>query len=317
MNAPQASRRALLIVNSRGGSADRALDPALARLAEAGIEVDLQRPDDPAKIGAIIERRAGDCDLIVLGGGDGTISASSSAVMAAGKPLGVMPLGTANDFARSLGIPFDLAAAAEVIAAGHTRRVDVGLMGKRPFLNVASIGFSADVARFHRGERKKLLKLFSYVLSWFDAYRAHRPFRVRMTLDGEVRVRRCAQLAVGSGRHYGGGLTLAADAEPDDGLLRVYYIDPVGFLGGLRLLPALRFGWLKRQENAELLTAREVHIETRRPQRINVDGELVGRTPMRFGILPGALTVFAPPRLPDGPATPSDEVDDKSHEHPA
>lgn len=294
MSLNKTARRALLIVNPRGGSADRALDPALARFDAAGIDVALERPDDPSGIGAIVAGRASQYDLLILGGGDGTISGSASAVLASGKPLGVLPLGTANDFARSLGIPFDLAAAAEVIAAGRTRQVDVGLMGDRPFLNVASIGFSAEVARFHRGERKQRLKLLSYVVSWFDAYRAHRPFRVRMTLDGEVRVRRCAQLAVGSGRHYGGGLTLSMDARPDDGLLRVYYIDPVGFLAGLRLLPALRFGMLKIQQEATLLTAREVHIETRRPLRINVDGELVGRTPMRFGILPGALRVFAP-----------------------
>lgn len=295
MSAEKSSLSALLIVNARSGTADRALEPAVAQLAEGGIDVELASPDEPSAIDEIIAQRADGFDMLILGGGDGTISASTSAVLAAGKPLGVLPMGTANDFARSLAIPFALEDAAAVIVAGHRRHVDVGLMNERPFLNVASVGFSVDVARFHTGERKKRLKLISYVVSWYDAYRVHRPFRTRLTLDGRVLTPRCAQLAVGSGRHYGGGLTLSEDAQPDDGFLHVYYIEPVGLLGGLRLLPALRFGTLKRAENAELLKAKDVRIETRRARRINVDGELAGSTPARFAILPGALTVFAPP----------------------
>ncbi len=104
------------------------------------------------------------------------------------------------------------------------------------------------------------------------------------------------QIAVGNGRHYGGGLTIDAAAEIDDGWLRVYYLKPAGPLAMLRVLPALRFGWLSRAPEAEVKWARRVEIRTRRPRRINVDGELDGLTPVTVHVLPAAVTVYAPPR---------------------
>ena len=287
-------RQALLIVNARSGTADRGLEPALDRLRQGGIVATCIRPEHLSDIDSIIAQEAPAADLIILGGGDGTLSGSAAAVMQADRPLGILPMGTANDFARALAIPFDLEQAASVIVDGRRRHVDVGVLNGRPFLNVASIGLGADVARFHTGERKRRLKLLSYPLSWIDAYRRHRPFRARIDCDGDVRVRRCAQLAVGSGRHYGGGMTLSADAQVDDGWLRVYYVDPVGVWGWMRLLPILRLGRQRWEPNTDLLRARSVAIETRRAKPINVDGELIGQTPARFSILPRALEVIAP-----------------------
>ncbi len=287
-------KQALLIVNDRSGTADADLEPALDRLRDGGIEVRQFTPSEPAEIDDIIGQEAAKADLIVLGGGDGTMSGSAAALLASDRPLGILPMGTANDFARSLEIPSDLEQAAQIIAEGHTRVIDVGLMDARPFLNVASIGFSVEVARFHTGERKRRLRLLSYPVSWMDAYRRHRPFRARIVCDGSVMDRRCVQLAVGSGRHYGGGLTISEDARIDDGWLRVYYVEPLGVLGWLKLLPSFRFGTLDKHREAELLRAQTVEISTKGARPINLDGELIGRTPAGFSIRPKALTVFAP-----------------------
>lgn len=289
-----ATKRALLIVNARSGTSDGDLEPALARLRSGGIEAACVRPDEPSEIDGVIAREAPGADLIVLGGGDGTLSGSLAAVLDTGLPLGVLPMGTANDFARALAIPTDLEQAAAVIAAGHRRPVDVGVIDDRPFLNVATVGFAVEVARSHTGERKRRLRLLSYPVSWIDAYRRNRPFAARVVCDGRARTLRCAQLAVGSGRHYGGGLTLSEEARVDDGWLWVYHVEPVGLLGWMRLFPALRFGKLRGREETELLRAKSVDIETRRSRSINVDGELVGRTPARFRIRPRALEVYAP-----------------------
>lgn len=289
-----AAKRAILVVNRRSGTADQELEQALDRLRADGVQTALFQPDDPAEIGDIIRKEAETASMVVLGGGDGTLSGAAGALLEAGLPLGVLPMGTANDFARGLQIPADLDQAAEVILKGHIRAVDVGLVDERPFFNVACIGFGADVARFHRGERKQLLKLMSYPLSWIDAYRNHRPFRAEIVCDGVARRSRCSQLAVGSGRHYGGGLTIATEARVDDGWLRVYYLRPLGFWGWLRLIPSLRFGTVGRDERAELLSAKTIDISTRPSKVINVDGELAGQTPARFRILPQALSVFVP-----------------------
>lgn len=293
-SGPSPTRRGIAIFNSRSGSAEEGLESAFEVFRSGQLEIATFTPEDPSEIGGIIGKEAPQADFIVLGGGDGTFSSSARALLDAGKPLGVLPLGTANDFARSLGIPQDLEQAAAIIVEGYRRDVDVGVVDGRPFLNVATIGFSVEVARHHEGERKRRLGVFNYPLSWYDAYRSHRPFRATITLDGVTRRCRCSQLAVGSGRHYGAGLTIAEDARIDDGLLRVYYVEPQGALGWLRLLPALRFGRLRARPEAALFTAKSVEVSTSRPKSINIDGEIAGGTPADFHIAPQALSVFAP-----------------------
>lgn len=285
---------ALFVVNKRSGQADAVLGPALDRLTSSGIDVIPLAPQDPAHIDRIIDRESKDKNLLIIGGGDGTISGAAKSVLNSGLPLGILPMGTANDFARSLGIPTDLEDAAAVISAGYRRRVDVGLVNGRPFLNVASIGFGAEVARFHKGTWKDRLGRFAYPLTWIDAFRNHQSFRAQIVSDGVRITCRCVQISVGSGRHYGGGLTIAADAEVDDGWLRIYYVKPLSVWGWMRLIPSLRLGTLGARPEVELTRAKDVLIETSRPKTINVDGELVEQTPARFEIRARALAVFAP-----------------------
>ncbi|MBY0514894.1 MAG: hypothetical protein K2P78_13385, partial [Gemmataceae bacterium] len=138
-------RRALLVVNrgSRSGEASHAA--AVRHLTRLGFDLVDAAPQAP--VADAIRTHAAGVELVVLGGGDGTLNAAADALAAAGKPVGVLPLGTANDLARTLGLPTDLAAAAQVIADGHTRRIDLGRVNGRPFFNVASIGLSVAVTR--------------------------------------------------------------------------------------------------------------------------------------------------------------------------
>ncbi|GAB4225211.1 MAG: lipid kinase [Kiloniellaceae bacterium] len=288
-------RTALLLTNKQSGGDSSALDPAIARLEEGGFTVTLEAPEDIEALCRAIRDSEG--RTVILAGGDGTMSAAAPALRDLQQPFGLLPLGTANDLARSLGIPFDPAEAASVIVAGERRRIDLGLIDGRPFFNVASIGLSAEVAREHEGERKKLLGVLNYPLSAWQAFRRHRPFRVQMVIDGEPLSCRCMQVAVGNGRHYGGGMTVDEFAEIDDGWLKVYYLRPTGLLAMLWVLPALRFGWLRRAREAEVKWAKRVELRTRRPRQVNVDGELAGTTPVVIEVLPQAVEVFAPPPL--------------------
>ncbi len=287
-------RSALLLTNKHSGRDAGQLAPALARLEAAGFTVSVVEPESVDDLCRRI-RDGGDVEII-LAGGDGTMNAAAPALLSRGRPFGLLPLGTANDLARTLSIPFDLAEAAAVIAAGRTRRIDLGQVDGRPFFNVASVGLSAEVAHEHEAEGKERLGVLNYPASAWRAFRRHRPFRAELVIDGETLACRCMQIAVGNGRHYGGGLTIDAAAEIDDGWLRVYYLKPAGPLAMLRVLPALRFGWLSRAPEAEVKWARRVEIRTRRPRRINVDGELDGLTPVTVEVLPAAVTVYAPPR---------------------
>jgi YegS/Rv2252/BmrU family lipid kinase len=290
----EADRSALVLTNKNAGGDSSELDPAIARLEEGGFSVTLEAPDSIDDLRRRI-RDSGD-STVILAGGDGTMSAAAPALQSLERPFGILPLGTANDLARTLDIPFDTVQAAQVIVAGRTRRIDLGLIDGRPFFNVASVGLSAEVAREHEGERKERLGLLNYPISAWQAFRRHRSFRAELVIDGEPFSCRCMQVAVGNGRHYGGGMTIDEKAEIDDGWLHVYYLRPAGLLAMLWVLPALKFGWLRRAPEAEVKWARRVELRTRRPRRVNVDGELDGMTPAVFEVLPGAVAVFAPPR---------------------
>ena len=292
------ARPALLFRNRKSGGAEADLTGAVALLEGAGVEVTEVLPDS---IDNLRHRIASAEEAsVIIAGGDGTLNAAAPALMTLERPFGILPMGTANDLARSLGIPFDPVEAAAVIARGDSRRIDLGQIDGQPFFNVASIGLSAEVAREHEGDLKKHLGVLNYPISAWAAFRRQRPFAVELVIDGERIRRRCVQVAVGNGRHYGGGMTMDAAAEIDDGWLRVYYLKPSGPMAMLRMLPALRFGWLRRAPEAEVKWAKRVELKTRRPRQVNVDGELNGRTPVIIEVLPAAVAVFAPPKHGQG-----------------
>lgn len=287
----------LLLANKNSGQGGAGLEQAVGVFEEAGCGVTVVYTESIEDLRNRIAE-AGD-SMVVLAGGDGSMNAAAPALLEAAQPFGIIPMGTANDLARTLGIPPDPAQAAAIILKGHRRRIDLGRVNGEPFFNVASLGLSSEVARQHGGEMKRRLGVFNYPLSLWRAYRDHRPFTAEMAFDGEILRCRCTQVAVGNGRHYGGGLTVSERAEIDDGWLRIYYLRPVGILGLLRLFPAIRLGRLHRARDTAIRRARRIDVRTKRPRAINVDGELLAETPARFDILAGALEVLTPEARPE------------------
>lgn len=289
------NRETLIIVNRHGGGGARILTNALQVMRDGGLSLDLVRPDHPDQIPDVIRQKGPGAGRIIIGGGDGTMLHSAQALLDVGRPVGLLPMGTANDLARTLGIAPDPVQAAQVIVRGRTRRIDLGTVNGRPYFNVASLGFSVNVARHHSGERKRRLKLLSYPLSWMDAYRETKPFRLHLTdHDGKTKSTRTTLLAIGNGVYYGGGMRIVDDATIDDGNLDVYYVRPLGVLGMLRVLPLLRLGAIRRKRDIRALRVRWLRVETKPQQQINVDGELVEQTPAEFSILPQALEFHVP-----------------------
>ena len=289
-----AARRALLIANRHSRTGDRDLSAAIEALKEGGIAVVERQCDRSDQVGDVIGRDGEEVDLVVLAGGDGTMNAAADALLERQLPLGILPTGTGNDLARTLAIPTDLAGAASAIVEGRQHRIDLGRANGKHFFNVASIGLSAEVTRHHTAERKRRLWLLAYLLSVRDAWRTTRPFRVRLRCDGRTLGLRAVQVTIGNGRHYGGGMTVSADATIDDGWLDVYALKPRRFWHLLLLFPALRFGWLGRSEAALVMRGRTVEVRTRRTLPVNTDGELTTYTPARFEVVPRALPVFVP-----------------------
>jgi len=289
-----AARRALLIANRHSRTGARDLSAALEVLKAGGVTILERQCDRSDEVADVIRRAAGEVDLVILAGGDGTMNAAVEALVERQLPLGILPTGTGNDLARTLAIPTDLAEAADAIAGGRQHRIDLGRANHKYFFNVASIGLAAEVTHHHTAERKRRLWLLAYVLSVRDAWRTTRSFRARLRCDGRALRLHALQVTIGNGRHYGGGMTVHADATIDDGWLHVYALKPRRFWRLLLLLPVVRFGWLDRSEATRALRGRTAEVETRRPLPVNTDGELTTHTPARFSVVPRALAVFVP-----------------------
>ncbi|MBW7849734.1 MAG: lipid kinase [Rhodospirillales bacterium] len=289
-----AHRRALLVINRRSRQGESDLSRPLALLAEHGVLVDVEPVEDPSSIPAVIEARAQDIDIVIVAGGDGTVNAAVDQLVRHGLPLGVLPLGTANDLARTLCIPANLEEASEVIAAGRRHEIDLGWVNGKHFLNVASIGLSVSVAEELTADVKRRWGPLSYLISAARVLRNTPPFRARIQCDKRILRMWATQVAVGNGRYYGGGMTVAEEARIDDGTLHLYAIKPRRLLDYVALLPALRRGRHKHSQGVHVAQGTEIEVITRPRLPINTDGEVTTKTPGHFRVVPRALAVFVP-----------------------
>ncbi|TPV24757.1 lipid kinase [Pantoea anthophila] len=287
-------KTALLLINPRSRKGRAAASRARTLLTQAGITLLQPAEEESRSYRELIAAYAHRIDAVIVGGGDGTLNAAAPGVMQTGLPLGILPLGTANDFARTLGIPATLEQAVQIITDGQLRAVDLGEVNQHLFLNVSSIGFSAELARNLTAESKKRWGVGGYALAALRLLRQSRPFSATLIHEEQRTPIRTVQVSVGNGRFYGGGMTVEARAAPDDGLLDVYSLEVRHSWQLIALLPFLRWGTQGRWRNVRTFSTTALTIETRRPHYINADGEIIGQTPAHFRLIAGAIQVYAP-----------------------
>jgi YegS/Rv2252/BmrU family lipid kinase len=252
-------------------------------------------PDRPEQIPEMIRRHAADIDLVVVGGGDGTLNAAAPALIETRLPLGVLPMGTANDLARTLHIPVDIEQAADIIIDGLVHKIDLGRVNGHYFFNAAHIGLGV-LARSHLShDVKQRWGVFGYARSLFKALASFRPFRADIVCDGRRKRVRSIQIAVGNGRHYGGGMTIFEDASIDDRLFFLYSIEPLGIWEMVKYAPAFRAGRFEEHHPVDIEKGRSIRIATSRTMSVSADGEVVTRTPAAFDMIAGAVRVLVPP----------------------
>lgn len=292
--APVAPRRALLLVNPasrRGGEED--LQEGLDLLASAGVEVIQHKPNDAAHMNQLIRAHRDQVDFYILGGGDGTISSAAAALHDCGKPFAVLPLGTANDLARSIGLPEQLTDVFRVIVANRRRRIDLGVVNGRYFFNVAHIGLGVHITYELTPEIKKRLGVFSYLRAFFRALSRKKTFHVHLQVDGQSYRQKTIHLAIGNGRFYGGGNVVDERASIDSGELYLYSLKPQSVWELLTLAPLLRGGKQHLVKRTFTAIGRRIQVNTTRPREIHADGEPAGFTPATFEVLADALEVFS------------------------
>lgn len=287
-------RRALLIVNENSRQGQDAAQGAEELLTGGGLQVHRQICGSPGDLDAAVRKFGPDVDCIILGGGDGTINSAANALVDVGKPLGILPLGTGNDLARTLGIPLDLPGAVDVILRGKPGYVDLGDVNGRPFFNVASFGLSTQLTRNLTSDVKRRWGRFGYAVALFRAFLRARPFSAIIRTNGRVLRVRTLQIAVGNGRHYGAGMTVEEDARIDDGTLNLYSLEFDHPWRMLLLYPAFRKGKHGLWKEVRTLKTDRVEIRTRKPRSINTDGEITTHTPATFSVRRGAVQVYVP-----------------------
>lgn len=289
-----ANKRLLVIVNMQASRASLATGPAIGALAAEGFDIDLRLSNDPGHVNEIIREQSEGAMAVVIGGGDGSISSALPGILDSGLPLGILPFGTANDLALTLGISDDPVEAAHAIAHGFQRPIDIGRANGVPFVNVASVGISVKVAQRQDAERKRQWRALSYVLTTLEVLGEADRFKATISCGDRKDDVNAYQIAVGNGVHYGGGMIVSDTAKIDDGLLDIYAIETLSLTDLVMLAPAIRSGTLGRYQDVSVFSGESAYIETERPMPVNTDGEVTTETPVRFTVDRKALPVFAP-----------------------
>ncbi len=288
------SLRVLLAINLHARRGRDALARAEASLRAAGHSVTVIEPNrDPTRFASDIGQHRGAIDVAAIGGGDGTLISAIAGLRAAGVPLLIIPLGTVNELARTLAIPFDIQAACALLESGVRKPIDVGNVNGRYFFNEASIGLSTHVSLEQTEEVKSRWGMLSIPIATIRSLRSMRPYRLDVETEHGIRRFRTVQLTVANSYRFG-GVVENMEARLDDGLLDLYSIDVRHWWDAFSVIVAVA---LKRFPQAQCVTelrGSRFIVRSRHSHRVFADGEHATRTPAVFTVLPAGLDVYVP-----------------------
>ncbi|MGV9810145.1 diacylglycerol/lipid kinase family protein [Micromonospora chersina] len=299
--AIRGGRRAALVVNAHSRRGRRLYETVHSRLRSAGFTLLGAYPvDRPGELDRVLAEAAGlGPDLLVAGGGDGTIGTAARLLAHRDMALGLLPLGTTNNFARTVGVPLDLDAAVGLLTDGKVIDVDLGLIGDTLFTNHVGIGLSADIMLTAPPRLKRVVGRLAYPLTALGLLARHRPLRFTVRAEGREHAFDTHQVYVANGGFHA-GRPITADANADDRLLVAYPVGGPTRRGLLRETARnAAAGHRRTLGDKPFLAVRQLWLETDRPARIEVDGEPYGETPVRIGLDPNALRVMAAADSPD------------------
>jgi YegS/Rv2252/BmrU family lipid kinase len=287
-------RSAAMVVNAKSRKGQRLFQRACAAMQGLPYPVDARAVEDPDKLCDVVaDVLAAKPDLLILGGGDGTISGLVDQMVGQNVILGVLPLGTANSFARTLGIPLDIDGAVEVIRSGQPRRIDLGMIDGDYYANCAAMGISPQIAESVPHNLKKVLGRVGY-LGW-AAYQftRFRPFTLIVGEGARAERLKVVEVRISNGPYHG-GTELVESAEVDSGEIVVQAV--VG-----HVKRRLVHNWFSsvfklpsRHEEVREFHGRAIRLDTVPRLPISIDGEVLAHTPVTAKIAAGIIEVMAP-----------------------
>lgn len=290
---------AALIVNAQSRRGQALFDEACAALAHLPFTLDAHAVEDPKRLEATLEAAlAKKPELVILGGGDGTISGLVDLLVGKDVVLGVLPLGTANSFCRTLGIPLDVEGAVEVLRTGKPKRIDLGMIDDDYFANAATLGIAPKIAETVPHGLKKVLGRAGYLTWAAYQYAKFRPFRMTVTVEagrdaGPPQTIRCVEVRIANGRYHG-GQELMETAEVDSGEIVVECVRGhlkrrlvANWAANLLRLP-------QRREDVVEFHGTAIRLDSNKPRAISIDGEVLARTPVTVKVADDVIAVMTP-----------------------
>lgn len=294
-NARPVPKAAVLVVNARSRRGQELFEQAKAKLEAAGIRlIAAHAVTEPGKIVSTVDEAVrGGAPMVIVGGGDGSLSCTVDEVVGRDCVYALLPLGTANSFARTLGIPLDLDGAVQVIATGRRRRIDLGMIDGDYFANAAAIGLSPMIGDSVPHDLKRYLGRVGYLIWAIWCFVRFSPFRLVVTDDEREHRLWTTEVRIFNGRFHG-GVELTENTDVDSGDIVVQAVTG-------RSLARLVWDWyakffkLKtRDANTVEFRGNRLRIDTRPHHRISIDGEILARTPVTVEVASKAIEIVAP-----------------------
>ena len=288
-------RQAILVVNAMSRKGAEAFEPAKEKLTAAGIElIEAHAVKQPEQMDKTIIDAIAKAPMVIVGGGDGSLSSSVDHFVAKDTVFAILPLGTANSFAKTMGMNTDLDAAVEVIANGRRKRIDLGKINGDYFVNAAALGLSPLIADTVPHNLKKYLGMVGYLIWAARVAFKFRPFRLRLTLDDGTLVKTWATEArIANGTHHG-GVELVESQEVDSGDIVIQAVTGKSLWGLAWSWFATLFKLRRRELTTTEWRGKRIGLEARPRQKISIDGEIAARTPVLVEVADACLEVAAP-----------------------
>lgn len=294
------SKKALVIINRKSSRARRDISPALSRLEKGGLRLDVRFTEDPKQIPDLIRDGASCAGMVIIGGGDGTLNTAAEAMVETGLPLGILPLGTANDLAASLGIGKRLQTACETILHGKLLAINLGVVNNKLFFNTAHMGMTVDMIKRISPADKRRFGFLAYMIKMFQTYWGSKPFKATAHCDGRSFTANAMELFVANGARFGGGFRVGREASLTGDALLCHVVEHQPLWNMLAKIPAFYRGTLKGKSNVLFIRGGSFTIETDPCREIMADGEIVCQTPAEFGFVSRALKVYVPVEVKRG-----------------
>jgi YegS/Rv2252/BmrU family lipid kinase len=286
--------KAELIINTGSRKSIQALPEIIQTCEQHNIQLDRQhllaKDTNLQSLASAIKKRHP--DLVLVGGGDGTVSDVLDHFAGSEIEIGILPLGTTNNFARSLNMPLTITEAIAAIVNGKVSSVDLGKIKHDYFVNVAGVGISAQIAKTVTDKQKKIFGRFAYAINGVRQLLIHKPFMATLEdKDGELQLHlETHQIIIANGRYHA-GKEIAKDAKIDNRELIIFALGGRSKISFIFHMIDFYIGKRKSIRHTSYLTGKSIRLHTSSPQSVELDGEVKFITPIPIEVTAGAVKV--------------------------